>query len=202
MECCRLDAMPISLPLAGYHPLEVGCAPGTTGDRSRADGPSILLFQHSPEEHCEAFPVNGENLHLRLSKVEKLFSGRSDDHTRNRLTKSGYPQTPLGRSVHNDRRRLVSGKSSILWLSLADRHEERVVLTAWEDYRIEIGRLTSVLVASANFAKSFYGIRSYCHNGVAGSDTAQRIHNASIVAQPVLPELIKSRFHIGIPDFQ
>ena len=136
MECCRLDAMPFSLPLAGCHPGEVDCTPGTAGYPPRADGSSILLFEDCPEEHCETFPANGENLHLRLSKVEELFLDRSDDHPRDRPAKSAYSQTLPGRPVHNDRRRSLSRRSSVLWLSLAYRREGRVVPAAWRDYRL------------------------------------------------------------------
>jgi len=44
VERCRLDAMPIGLPLAGCHSLEGGRAPGTARPRPGGDGPSILLF--------------------------------------------------------------------------------------------------------------------------------------------------------------
>lgn len=114
VERCRLDAMPIGLSLAGCHSLEGSRAPGTARRRPRADGPSILLFQDCSEEHCQALPVNGENVHLCLSKVEKLFFDRPDDHRRDRLTKSANPQTLSGHSLHNDRGRPVLGKSSIL----------------------------------------------------------------------------------------
>ncbi len=96
-------------------------------------------------------------MHLRLSKVEELFSDRFDGYLRDRLTKFTYPQTLSGYSVHNDRRRPVSGKFSVLWLSLADRRAERVVSTAWKDHRIEIWKSISFLVASANLEKSFSG---------------------------------------------
>ena len=85
------DVMPIGLSLAGRHSLGVGCSPGTFGHRPRAGGASILLFSDCPQEHYEALLVNGEDLHLRFSKLEKLFLGRPDDCPRHRLTKSAYP---------------------------------------------------------------------------------------------------------------
>jgi hypothetical protein len=153
VEFCWLDPVPISLPLAGCRSLEVDRPPGTAGRRPRSDSLSILLFSDGPKEHYEALPVNGENLHLRLSKMEKLSFNRLDDYPRNRITKSAYPQTLLGHSLHIDRRRPVLSKPSILWLPLADRLTERVVPATSKNQRLEIRRTTSLLVASANFAQ-------------------------------------------------
>jgi len=138
------DVMPIGLPLADRCSLEVGRVPGAAGRRPRARGLSILLFWDCPEEYYEAFPVTGENLHLRLSKVEQLSLGRIDDQPRYCLTKSAYPQNLPGPPLYNDRRRLVLRKSSILWLPLADRRAERVAPTTRKDQRIEIGRSISL----------------------------------------------------------
>lgn len=151
MEFRRLNAMSLSLPLDGCESLEVGGAPGAARHRPRAHGPSILLFSDCPEEHHEAFPVNGKNLHLRLSKVEKLFLSRPDDCPRNRLTKSAYPKTLSGCPLYNDRGRPAPGKFPILRLSLEDRRAEKVVLAARKNHPLEIGRSTPLLIVSPNF---------------------------------------------------
>ena len=66
---CRLAYHWLAVIQGGWiAPLEL------LGDPPRPDGPPILLFEDCPEEHCETFPANGENLHLRLSKVEELLS--------------------------------------------------------------------------------------------------------------------------------
>src|SRR5690606_21637971 len=53
-----------------------------------------------------------------------------------RPTKSAYPQTLPGHSLHIYRRRPVLSKSSILWLSLACRRAERVVPATWKDPQV------------------------------------------------------------------
>lgn len=129
VEFGRLDVMPISIPLARCHPLEMDRPPRTARYRPRSDRPPIMLFPDCPEEYYKAFPVNGENLHLRLSKVEKLSFDRLDDRPRDHSAKSANPQTLPGRSLHDDRRRLVLIKSSILRLPLANRRGEKVMPT-------------------------------------------------------------------------
>ena len=148
VESCRHLALPISLSLAGCRSLDVGRTPGTAGHRPRSIRLSILFFSDGPEEHYEAFLVNGEDLHLCVSKVEKLSFDRPDDHRRDRPTKSSYSQTLPGHSLHIYRRRSVLGKFSILWLSVADRHPEGIMLATWKDPQVEIGRSTSFPVPS------------------------------------------------------
>jgi len=117
--------MPISLPLACYHSVEVDCTPRAAGRYPRSDRPQILLLSDRPEEHRKAFPANRENLRLRLSEMENLFCDRADDYPWNHITKFTHPQTLLGHRVHNDRRRPISCKPPILSLSLANRRAEK-----------------------------------------------------------------------------
>jgi hypothetical protein len=86
VECCRLDVLPISLSLACCHSVEVDCTYRTGGYYPRSDRPQILLLLDCPQEYSKAFPNNRENLHLRLSEVEKLFYDRADDYPRDRVT--------------------------------------------------------------------------------------------------------------------
>jgi len=122
VEQCRLDALPISLLLAGCLSLE---SDGTSGfDRHHpcSAAEPILLFRDCREEYCKTLPLDRKDLHLRLSKVAELSSDLSDDWSGNCRENVADSQTLPGCSLHDDRGRPLPVKPEVLQMSLADHN--------------------------------------------------------------------------------
>jgi hypothetical protein len=119
VEQCRLDALPISLLLAGCLSLELDGASRIDRHHSCPADEPILLFRDCGEEYCKALPFDRKDLHLRLPEVAELSFDLSHDYAGNCRENVADSQALPGCPVHDDRGRSCPVEPEVLQTSLA-----------------------------------------------------------------------------------